>query len=59
MKQPFEIVPLMVAASIGAFVMLLLVDFFDSTNAKVSTYILFGAITGVGVQLLERVTGVS
>jgi hypothetical protein len=59
MKSPIEFVPLLVAGAIGAGVLVLLINFFDNTNAKTSTYLLLGFVTGIGVQMGVRVAGVS
>lgn len=58
-KRPFEVIPLLVAGTVGAFVLYALVGLFDSTNTKQATYTLYGFVTGVLVQLGVRLTGVS
>ena len=57
MKKAFEIVPLLVAAVLGA----LLWTVFNSSNQQNSTgnSLLYGALTGAGVQIGVRLLGVS
>lgn len=57
MKANF--IPALVAGVIGAIALLVLINFFDNTNAKISTYLGLGFATGVLVQLGVRVIGVS
>lgn len=59
MKSPFELVPLLVAGVVGAGALLILISFFDNTNTKMTTYLFLGFLTGMGVQVGVRVTGVS
>ncbi len=59
MKHPFELAPLLVAAVAGAVILYVIANS-QPNNAETSTsWLLLGAITGVGVQLAVRVTGVS
>jgi hypothetical protein len=57
--KPFEIVPILAAATIGGFVLLTLVALFDTSNTKLSNYWFFGFLTGIGVQVGVRLAGVS
>jgi hypothetical protein len=64
MKKAFEPVPLLVAAVAGAIFLYLVTGFMNSSNgvssiAPAPNYLLLGALTGVGVQLAVRLTGVS
>jgi hypothetical protein len=58
-KQPFEIIPILAAATIGGVILLALVALFDPTNTKLSNYWFFGFLTGMGVQVGVRLAGVS
>jgi predicted tellurium resistance membrane protein TerC len=59
MKRVFEVKPIIVAGFVAMGVMLLLISFLDNANTKFSTYALIGFLTGVGVQIGVRATGVS
>lgn len=58
-KKPFEVMPLLAAATIGGFILLALVTLFDNSNTKLSNYWFFGVLTGMGVQIGVRLAGVS
>lgn len=57
MKKAFELIPLLAAAALGA----LLWTVFNSSNNQNSTSnsLLYGALTGMGVQIGVRLLGVS
>lgn len=62
----FEPVPLLVAAAVGAFVLTLVSTIMNASNPcnpnnanAAPTNLLLGALTGLGVQIAVRVTGVS
>jgi len=57
--DPFEIMPILAAATIGSVIMLALVAYLDPTNTKLSNYWFFGFLTGAGVQIGVRFTGLS
>jgi hypothetical protein len=57
MKSNF--IPTLVAGAIGAALTVLLITLFDSANPKPGTYLLFGFLTGAGVQTGVRLFGVS
>jgi hypothetical protein len=61
MKKPFELVPLLVAAAIGATLGYILNGLLNpnSTSTSQTNVLLLGALTGLGVQIGVRVTGVS
>jgi hypothetical protein len=61
MKKAFEIVPLLVAAALGA-VLWTIINNTTSSNANtgsVGNGLLYGALTGIGVQIGVRLLGVS
>lgn len=59
----FEPVPLLVAAAVGALVLTLVSTIMNASNpnnvTQAPTNLLLGALTGLGVQIVVRVTGVS
>jgi hypothetical protein len=58
MKKAFEPVPLLVAAVIGAAIWTLINNTNNGTTPLTNT-ILYGALTGLGVQVGLRLSGVS
>lgn len=59
MKHAFEIVPLLVAAIIGALVLYTVTAIANAQNANSPNYALLGALTGASVQVGVRLAGVS
>lgn len=61
MKKAFELVPLLVAGAIGAFFVYVIVNQLDTTNPNRNNgiYAVIGMVTGIGVQVGVRLTGVS
>ena len=61
MNNAFELKPLLVAATIGVVLGYLLNGFFNPNSSSTSqtNTLLIGALTGLGVQVGVRLTGVS
>lgn len=58
-----DVASLLLAGLMGALMLIVLIDLFDdgtsSAKAQFPTYAFFGMLTGLGVQVAERMTGVS
>ncbi len=54
-----NLIPALIAGALGAGLLIILVNFFDSGNTKPGTYLGLGFLTGVGVQVGVRLFGVS
>ena len=58
-KQPFELVPILLAGAVAAFVLYALIGLFDTGNTKTATYLGYGFLAGVTAQIGVRLAGVS
>lgn len=57
-----DLTSLLVAGMAGALLLLLVIELFDTTNnnrTNYASYLLYGFVVGMGVQVAERFTGAS